>query len=176
MKTILALILSLSLTVPAAFAVSSSDDSPKNIVELVVSNPDVNGDDEGDFDILLAAVKSADPSIAEALSGENPLTVFAPTDSAFEMLLEKLGLSAEELLANTQLLNDVLLYHVTSGRQDAASVTSMKHIEMLDGNKAGISMNEKGAYINDARIIGTDVEGGNGLVHIIDTVLLPPSK
>ncbi len=176
MKKLLAFVLSFFLAAPAVFAFSTPDESPKTIVELVVSNPNVTGDEDGDFDILLQAVQSADPSIAEALSGSDELTVFAPTDYAFEALLKKLDMSAEELLGNTELLNSVLTYHVTSGRKDAAAVTSMDHVEMLNGQKASISMKEKGAYINDAHIIATDVEAGNGLVHVIDTVLLPSDK
>jgi len=175
MKTLLALILSAIMSLTAAIAAPKGSEAPNTIVDLVVSNPDVTGDEDGDFDILLAAVQNADPSIGEALS-EKVLTVFAPTDDAFTALLEKLEMSAEDLLSNTDLLNQVLLYHVVGGRQDAAAVTSTDHLRMLDGNKTMIKGKESGAYINDAKIIATDVDGGNGIVHVIDTVMLPPGK
>ncbi len=175
MKNTLAIILLALLFAPASFAHNIANNDPKSIVDLVVSNPNVEGDEDGDFDILLAAVQNADPSIAEALTDQE-LTVFAPTDIAFTNLLAQLDMSADELLANKDLLNSVLMFHVTEGRHEASAVTSMAHVTMLDGNKAAISMKDGGAYINESKIIATDVEGGNGLVHVIDAVLLPPSK
>jgi uncharacterized surface protein with fasciclin (FAS1) repeats len=140
-----------------------------SILDLVLA---AAGADEAEFTILKAAVESASPEIAQTLEGNGQFTVFAPTDAAFLALLEELGLSAEQLLADTETLNAVLLYHVTRGRLLAAEVTSKSRIRMLDGNFVRVS----GATLNDdTDIIEVDLEARNGVVHVIDEVLLPPN-
>ena len=90
------------------------------IADIVVQSA---SGDPAEFTILLAAVQAADPSILAALSDPTAsLTVFAPTDAAFERLLSRLGISASDLLSDTALLNDVLLYHVLPGEYDAATL------------------------------------------------------
>ncbi len=130
-----------------------------------------------DFSILLAAVAAADPAILEALSGEGPLTVFAPTNAAFEALLASLNLTAEELLANTELLNQVLLYHVVSGTVLAADVVALDGQSvptLLEGASITISVVDGGVVLNDSvNVIAVDVLATNGVVHVIDAVLLP---
>ncbi|MBT8396378.1 MAG: fasciclin domain-containing protein, partial [Gemmatimonadetes bacterium] len=100
-------------------------------------------------------------------------TVFAPTDAAFLALIAELPITAEELLANQPLLDAVLLYHVTRGRLYAADVTSKTQIRMLDGNRVSVD----GTVLNDKvniDLAGIDIEARNGVIHIIDAVLLPP--
>jgi uncharacterized surface protein with fasciclin (FAS1) repeats len=141
-----------------------------NLLELAVSL-NSEGDFAGAFDTLIAAVLAADPSIAEALSGEDQLTVFAPTDDAFA----KIHLTADtiEHLDKT-FLTDVLLYHVTAGRLLAEEVLVSEQIEMLKG---GSLMQEAGILTDNlggkAAIIVTDAQASNGVIHAIDAVVLP---
>ena len=125
------------------------------------------------FSILKAAIMSADPAVAEALAGNAQLTVFAPTNAAFVALLAELGVSAEELLGSTDLLTSVLLYHVTRGRLFAAEVRTKDQLRMLDGNFAMVTNEPGKVLIDDAEIIAVDFETRNGIVHVIDAVLLP---
>ena len=116
-------------------------------------------------------IMAADPSIAEALSGDDPLTVFAPTDEAFAAL----ELTADNIGGLDQsFLTDVLLYHVTGGKLFAADVLAAEQIEMLKGGSltqdAGVLTDNLGGT---ATIIVTDVEASNGVIHAIDAVVLP---
>jgi len=124
--------------------------------------------DSGEFSTLIAAVVAAD--LVGALSGNGQLTVFAPTDDAFA----KLELNADNIgdvpVAD---LTDILLYHVAKGRRMAADVVSSEQIKMLNGSRTAISLNDEGAFINDSMIIGTDVPADNGIIHVLDTVLIP---
>jgi uncharacterized surface protein with fasciclin (FAS1) repeats len=144
------------------------------IVDVVISNPDVDGDGEGDFDILLAAVLNADPAIAEALSGMGQYTVFAPTDAAFVALLGELGLSAADVLGNSELLTQVLLYHVARGERDSADVIGSDRIRTMQGGflfqDGGVLTDNNGRTSN---IILVDIETDNGIIHVINTVVLP---
>lgn len=121
-----------------------------------------------DFDILVAAVQEA--GLVDALSGRQQLTVFAPTDNAFEALADELGLEVEDLLELPDLA-DILLYHVTNGRRYSQSVVRAPRIEMLNGETVQI----RGTELNDgqAEIVATDLEASNGVIHVIDGVLLP---
>jgi len=153
------------------------------IAELVIASAEA---DEAEFTILLAAVQAADPMVLEALiaddySEEAQLTVFAPTDAAFEALLEEMEITAEDLLASED-LTDILLYHVVAGRVMAEDVVALLEdeenegefeVETLNGKYATISTEMDNIYINDAQIVATDVEGKNGVVHVIDSVLMP---
>ncbi|NNM04976.1 MAG: fasciclin domain-containing protein [Gemmatimonadetes bacterium] len=126
-----------------------------------------------EFTLLKAAIDAASPEIAETLDGNGQFTVFAPTDAAFLALIAELPITAEELLANQPLLDAVLLYHVTRGRLYAADVTSKTQIRMLDGNRVSVD----GTVLNDKvniDLAGIDIEARNGVIHIIDAVLLPP--
>ncbi|MFQ3646192.1 MAG: fasciclin domain-containing protein [Anaerolineae bacterium] len=130
-----------------------------------------------EFSILLAAVQAADPSIVEALANPDAnLTVFAPTDRAFVALLNGLGLSAEQLLANRTLLNNVLRYHVVEGRISAAAAIEAQGSfvpTLLRGDDLLVSASNGVVYVDSSRVITTDVNASNGVIHVIDTVLLP---
>jgi uncharacterized surface protein with fasciclin (FAS1) repeats len=122
----------------------------------------------GEFSTLIAAVLRAD--LAGALAADGQRTVFAPTDAAFA----KLGLDADNIDGvPLDALTDILLYHVTGGRRDAASVTDKTRIRMLNGGFTRISVQGDGAYINDAKIVAVDIAASNGIIHVIDAVLLP---
>jgi transforming growth factor-beta-induced protein len=154
-----------------------------SIAELVIETASA---DEAEFTVLLAAVQAADPGVLEALiaddaSDEAQLTVFAPTDEAFGALLEEMKITAEDLLASEELTN-ILLYHVMAGRVMAEDVVALLEdeenagefeVETLNGKYATVSTEMDNIYINDAQIVATDIEAKNGVVHVIDSVLMP---
>jgi uncharacterized surface protein with fasciclin (FAS1) repeats len=124
--------------------------------------------ESGEFSTLIAAVVSAD--LLTELSARGQRTVFAPTDAAFA----KLGLNAGNIgTLPKAALRDILLYHVTTGRRDAAAVVGSTRIRMANGGFTTVSVGGGGAFINDAQIVVTDVAASNGLIHVIDSVLLP---
>lgn len=126
-----------------------------------------------EFTVLVDAVVAAD--LATTLSGAGPFTVFAPTDAAFAALLTELGVTKQQLLANKALLVKVLTYHVVSGRVFAAEVPIGAPITTVETEKLTV---DASLTITDARgrtskIVGTDVQASNGVIHTIDKVLLP---
>ena len=142
-------------------------EAPGTIVDVAVAN--------GSFTTLVAAVQAA--GLVETLSGDGPFTVFAPTDDAFAAALEALGLTAEELLGNTELLTSVLTYHVIAGEVPASQVVTMDGQSAATVNGAEVTITIEGdtVMVNDATVIAVDVEASNGIIHVIDSVLLPPS-
>lgn len=127
----------------------------------------------GQFKTLLAAAKAA--GLADALSSSGPLTVFAPTDEAFA----KLGQGTiNDLLKpeNKQKLVSILTYHVVSGELPAKKVLSSNDALTLNGQRIDFSQNERGAFVDNARIIATDVDASNGVIHVIDSVIIPETK
>ena len=131
-----------------------------NIIETAVNT-------EG-FSTLVAAVKAA--GLVEALSGDGPFTVFAPTDDAFTALPEG---TVEKLLEDKQQLAAVLTYHVAEGSLKAEDVVGMKSIATLNGQKATIKVSDGKAMIDNATIVTTDIVCSNGVIHVIDAVILP---
>jgi transforming growth factor-beta-induced protein len=111
----------------------------------------------------------------DALKGEGPFTVFAPTDDAFAALPEG---TVEELLKpeNKQALTDILLYHVVEGKVMAADVTGLESATTLLGKDIAIKVDMGNVYINDAKVIITDIETSNGVIHVIDAVILPSDE
>jgi uncharacterized surface protein with fasciclin (FAS1) repeats len=126
----------------------------------------------GSFTTLVAAVQAA--GLEEALRGEGPFTVFAPTDAAFAALPAG---TVESLLAEPEgALKDILLYHVLSGKVMAADVTDGLEAETLLGKLVSFALHSDGVVtINGARIITTDIRTSNGVIHVIDAVILPPA-
>jgi len=126
--------------------------------------------------VLLAALETA--GLVDALNGDGPFTVFAPTDEAFGALLEELGVTPEELLANPDLAN-ILLYHVVSGAFMAADVIEIAPADvptLYDENTVAIAVVDGSVVINDAAtVITPDVLASNGVIHVIDAVLVPAS-
>ena len=129
----------------------------------------------GDFTTLVAAVEAA--GLVETLQGEGPYTVFAPTDEAFAAALEDLGLTAEELLADTETLTSILTYHVVEGEVPAADVVTLDGEEVPTVNGATVTIGVDGdtVTVNDATVVATDIFATNGVIHVIDSVLLPPA-
>lgn len=151
-----------------------AQDEPGTIADIVVAS---TGAETPEFMVLLAAVQAADPVFLETLSNADAgVTVFAPTDAAFTALLEALGLSAEELLGNSALLNTVLAYHVVPGVFNAASVVQLDGALLgttLPETALAISLDGESVKVNDATVVAADVTASNGVVHVIDTVLVP---
>jgi uncharacterized surface protein with fasciclin (FAS1) repeats len=127
---------------------------------------------DGRFNTLVAAVTAAD--LVETLSGEGPFTVFAPTDDAFAALPEG-TLDSLLLPENKQALTDILLYHVVSGKVMAADVVTLTSATTVLGKDVTITVKDGNVYLNDTvQVIITDIEASNGVIHVIDAVLLPP--
>lgn len=137
-------------------------DEPGTIVDVAAANPD--------FETLVAAVTAAD--LVDTLSGDGPFTVFAPTDDAFEAPPEGL-LDALLLPENKDALTSILTYHVLSGEVMAADVTA-GDVATVEGSTIAITT-DGGVKVNDATVVVTDVEASNGVIHVIDTVIVPPS-
>ncbi len=129
----------------------------------------------GDFTTLVAAVEAA--GLVETLQGDGPFTVFAPTDEAFATALEDLGLTAEELLADTETLTSILTYHVVEGEVPAADVVTLdgEEVPTVNGATVAIGVDGETVTVNDATVVATDIFATNGVIHVIDSVLLPPA-
>ena len=125
----------------------------------------------GSFDTLVAAVQAAD--LVDTLKGDGPFTVFAPTDEAFAKLPEG---TVETLLKpeNKDQLVAVLTYHVVPGYVTAADAMTLNRAKTLQGGELKISSDGGGVHINDANVIKADILTANGVIHVIDGVLLPP--
>ncbi len=133
------------------------------VVDIIVNSPA--------HDTLEAAVIAA--GLADDLSGAGPFTVFAPTDDAFKALPEG---TIEALLADpTGTLANILLYHVASGKVMSGDLSDGQMIPTLLGKDVKVTINEEGVFINDAKVTVADLVADNGVVHVIDAVLLPPS-
>ena len=129
----------------------------------------------GDFTTLVAAVEAA--GLVETLQGDGPFTVFAPTDEAFTAALEELGLTVEELLADTETLTSILTYHVVEGEVPAADVVTLdgQSVATVNGAEVEIGVDGETVTVNDATVTATDIFATNGVIHVIDSVLLPPA-
>ncbi|MEL6406876.1 MAG: fasciclin domain-containing protein [Chloroflexota bacterium] len=145
------------------------------IAEIVVASTEA---EEAEFTTLLTAVTAADPAVLELLSDPSAgLTVFAPTDAAFEAVE---GL--EDIVADTELLTAILQYHVVADVVYSFDIPGLLGedgtvgVEMADGSTATISVTEEGVFINDAQVVLTDIEASNGTIHVIDAVIVPPME
>ncbi len=145
----------------------------------VAETPAVTGDivdiaiGAGSFETLVAAVQAAD--LVEALKGEGPFTVLAPTDEAFAKLPEGV-LESLLLPENKEQLQQILLYHVVAANATSDVVSGLTEVETLQGQKITIEIHEDHIHLNGAsHVISADVMATNGVIHVIDTVLLPPA-
>ena len=125
---------------------------------------------DGRFDTLVTAVTEA--GLVDTLSGEGPFTVLAPTDDAFAALPEGL---LDTVLADQDLLTSILTYHVVDGAVPAATVVTLESATTLQGEDIAIVVDGDTVTINGATVIITDIEASNGIIHVIDAVLLPPT-
>jgi uncharacterized surface protein with fasciclin (FAS1) repeats len=143
-------------------ALIAGSHSKKDIVDTAVS--------AGSFKTLVAAVTAAD--LAETLKGEGPFTVFAPTDDAFAKLPAG---TVEDLLKpeNKDKLKAILTYHVVSGKVMAKDVMTLKEAKTVNGGMVMISMEADTVMVDNAKVVHADVECSNGVIHVIDTVIMP---
>jgi uncharacterized surface protein with fasciclin (FAS1) repeats len=123
--------------------------------------------DAGTFTNLVAAVKAA--GLVDTLNGPGPFTVLAPNDNAFAKHTKE---EMEKLLADKSLLTSILTYHVIAGKFMSTDVAKLKSAKTVNGKEVKISVNG-GVKIDDAKVISADIECSNGVIHVIDTVLMP---
>ncbi|MBC7528762.1 MAG: fasciclin domain-containing protein [Chthonomonadaceae bacterium] len=145
-----------------------------DIVDIAAGNPD--------FSTLVTAVKAA--GLVSTLKGDGPFTVLAPTNAAFAKLKKSLGAKKfNAVLADKKTLTSILTYHVIAGKVMAADVVSMKagsKAKTVNGASITVNASKKGVYLtggkksNKAKVVKTDIVASNGVIHVIDTVLLPP--
>jgi uncharacterized surface protein with fasciclin (FAS1) repeats len=154
-------------TTAAATTAAAIVDAPGTIVDVAVG--------AGQFTVLVEAVKAA--GLVDTLSGPGPFTVFAPTDAAFAGALESLGITKAELLADTAKLKTILTYHVVAGAVMASDVVKMdgKEVATVAGPSVKVKVDGSTVMINGATVTTADIKASNGVIHVIDQVLLPPS-
>ena len=141
--------------------------APGTIVEVAVAS--------GAFPTLVAAVQAA--GLVDVLNSDGPFTVFAPTEDAFAAALAALDMTAEDLLGNTDLLTAVLTYHVLPLAAPAEVVLTLdgESVTTVNGADVTITIDGDAVMVNDATVVAADIAASNGIIHVIDTVLLPPS-
>lgn len=155
----------LGVAVVAALSLAAIAQAPRqNIVEIAAGNKD--------FSTLVSLVKSA--GLVEALSGKGPFTVFAPTNEAFEKLPKA---TLDAVAGNKELLTRVLKFHVVKGNVMAADAVKLngKEVETLSGDKFRITVRDGKVFVNDAQVVKTDIRATNGVIHVIDRVIVPPT-
>ena len=147
-------------SIPTA-TVAAADEPKKDIVDTAVA--------ADQFKTLVAAVKAAE--LVETLKGEGPFTVFAPTDEAFKKVPKE---TLDALLKDKKALTSVLTYHVVPGKVMAADVVKLDSAKTAQGKEIKIVTKDGKVTVNGANVVKTDVLCTNGVVHVIDTALLPP--
>ena len=162
MKNLLSIALLAVLVLWSAPNVAAQPETDKDIVDIAV--------EAGTFETLVAAVTAAE--LVDVLKGEGPFTVFAPTDEAFAALPEG---TVENLLKpeNKDQLIAVLTYHVVPGRVTSAEVVNLTEAATVQGSTVDIKVKEDKVYIDAATVIAVDIEASNGIIHVIDAVILP---
>ncbi len=139
---------------------SNTMTAPVNLVDTAVA--------AGQFTTLVAAVKAA--GLADTLANGGPFTVFAPTDAAFAKLPAG---TVEALLANPDKLRAILLYHVVPGKVYSSDVVKLKSAKTAEGSDVQIHTEGGSVMVDNAKVVATDIESSNGVIHVIDTVILP---
>jgi uncharacterized surface protein with fasciclin (FAS1) repeats len=152
----------LILSVLASAVPASAGPAQKDIVDTAVA--------AGNFNTLATALQAA--GLADTLKGNGPFTVFAPTDEAFGKLPPG---TVESLLKpeNKEKLKAILLYHVVSGDVTAAQVAQLNSAKTINGQNLKLKVDDGTVMVNDAKVVKADVLASNGVIHVIDTVLLP---
>lgn len=163
--------LALSLTLTGlALATACGDDAPTEPVTPETKNIVQTAQGAGTFSTLVTAINAAE--LATTLSGPGPFTVFAPTDAAFDALPAG---ALDGLLADKAKLADVLKYHVVAGKLDAAAVSGLTEVTTLQGGKLAVSVANGEVRIGGAKVSTPNIQASNGIIHVIDAVLLPPA-
>ena len=135
-------------------------EGPSNIIETARA--------AGNFNTLLAAVEAA--GLTDALSGDGPFTVFAPTDEAFAQIPAD---QLQGLLEDTETLTAILTYHVVSGAVTSGEVVLLNSATTLQGSDVTITVTDGGVQVDEANVIAVDIEASNGVIHVIDAVITP---
>ena len=138
----------------------TTDTSTKTIVDVAIGS--------GRTGTLVSAVQAA--GLVETLSSPGPFTVFAPVDEAFAALPAG---TLESVLADKAMLTKILTYHVVPGRYLASDVLASESLKTVEGGSLPVIVDSAGVHIGSAMVIATDIETSNGVVHLIDSVLLP---
>lgn len=157
------LIKAVAVTFLVAFGANASADDHgmnKDIVETAVA--------AGSFNTLVTAVQAA--GLVETLKSEGPFTVFAPTDEAFAAIP---AADLEALLADKEKLTAVLTYHVVAGKVMAADVVGLDSATTVQGSDVDIEVVDGGVRVDGANVVTTDIETSNGVIHVIDAVIMP---
>ena len=177
----LLLLLMLAVIVSVGFAVAACGDdeetttttaAPTTTTEAAMMDMDIvdTAVAAGDFTTLASLLETA--GLVETLKGPGPFTVFAPTDEAFAAVPQE---TMDALAADPEgALTQVLTYHVVPGAVMAADVTDGLEAETVEGSMVTFTVSDGGVMINDANIVQTDIEASNGVIHVIDAVILPP--
>ena len=154
---LVAVMASVAVAVPASAGAKSN-----TIVDVAAGNPQ--------FSTLVSLVKKA--GLVGALSGKTKLTVFAPTNAAFAKLPKA---TLKKVAGNKKLLTSILTYHVVKGAVPASKVVKLngKSVKTLNGQSVKITVKGGSVYVNKSKVIKTDVKASNGIIHVIDTVLIP---
>jgi uncharacterized surface protein with fasciclin (FAS1) repeats len=142
------------------FAAAGHHGAKKDIVDTAVA--------AGDFSTLVTAVKAA--GLVETLKGEGPFTVFAPTDAAFAKVPTD---TLNALLADKAALANVLTYHVVAGKVMAADVVKLTSAVTVQGQAVSIEVKNGNVYVDGTQVVATDIQASNGVIHVIDAVILP---
>ncbi len=162
----------LTFVVAACSTAASPSPSPAPSQEAAMGDIVATADAAGSFKTLLAAAKAA--GLVETLQGEGPFTVFAPTDEAFAALPDG---TLDSLLADPEALKQILLYHVVKGAVTADQVVGLSSADSVEGSPIAIAVKDGTVYLNDAaQVTATDIKAANGVIHVIDQVILPPTN
>ena len=148
--------------VTTAFA-APAHQANQTIVDIAVN--------DGRFTTLVSALQAA--NLVDTLNGEGPFTLFAPPDDAFKALPDG---TLDALVADIPALTNVLLYHVVPGKVMAADVVNLTSANTVEGQPISIKVQDGAVMINNAKVIITDIEASNGVIHVIDAVLIPPAE
>jgi uncharacterized surface protein with fasciclin (FAS1) repeats len=161
-RNISSAVVALGVFVTAPVMAQSNGAASQDIVDIAVS--------AGSFNTLVTAVKAA--GLVETLKGAGPFTVFAPTDEAFAKLPAG---TLESLLApeNKAKLREILTYHVVSGKVLAKDVVRLSSAKTVQGQEIAVSVDGQSVKVNDAKVVKSDIMATNGVIHVIDTVILP---
>lgn len=170
LPTLIVIVIASISTMPASAHCGSCGTGGMHSHSAEAANADIIGvaSTAGSFNTLVAAVKAAD--LVETLQASGPYTVFAPTDEAFAKLPDG---AVDKLLANPDQLRQVLLYHVVPGKVTASEVVSLSNATTAQGSDVKISVKGGQVMVNNAKVTQTDVMASNGVIHAIDTVILP---
>jgi uncharacterized surface protein with fasciclin (FAS1) repeats len=147
----------------AASPATARPEAQRNLVQTAAA--------AGTFKTLVLLVKRA--GLAGTLQKPGPYTVFAPTDAAFARVPKS---TLKALLANRAELRSILLYHVVAGRVTAATAAKLTSAKTLNGQRVHIRAAASGVFVNTAKVVTPDVTATNGVIHVINRVLLPPSR